>query len=105
MKCGHAALDGTPDGVQQYIVLEWVCQELDRSRLHRPNRRGHIAVPRDEDNGHVNTIRSDALLQFETIKVRKAYVEYQAARTNDPWAFLHLERAALPLLPSRRRPG
>ena len=64
------------------MVLEWLCQELDRSRLHRADRHGHVAVTREEDDGHVAPLRRDALLQLETIEVRKAHVEDQAARSN-----------------------
>ena len=56
------------------------------------DRHRYVAVARDEDDGHVSPVRSDALLQFETIKVRKTEVEYQAAWGNDPWTVQELLR-------------
>ncbi len=85
-KCSLAALDGVPDGAQQHVVAEWLRQELDSSRLHRLDRHRHVAVTRDEDDRHVNPIDSDALLQIETIEVRKSNVKDQAARSQDSWA-------------------
>ena len=89
---GAAPLDGILDGAHKHVTGQWLRQELDCSRLHGPDRHRHIAVARDEDDGHVNPVRSDALLQFETIKVRKTQVEYQAARGSDPWAVQKLLR-------------
>src|SRR5208283_6065733 len=45
--------------------------------------RWYIGVPRDEDDGHVNSIGSDAHLQIEAIEVRKLNVKYQATRGED----------------------
>jgi hypothetical protein len=70
-KCSAAALDGVPDGAQQHVVAEWLRQELDSSRLHGLDRHRNVAVTRDEDDRHVHPIDSDALLQIETIEVRR----------------------------------
>ena len=70
-KCGAAALDGVPDCAQQHVVAEWLRQELDRPRLHCPDRHRHVAVPGDEDDRHVDPIGSDALLQIETVEARE----------------------------------
>jgi hypothetical protein len=85
-KFSLAALYGVPDGAQQHLVAEWLGQELDRSRLHGLDRHRHVAVARDEDDGHVDPIGSDAFLQIETIEVRKRNVKYQAARGKESWA-------------------
>ena len=69
--------------LKQHVIVEWLRQELDRSRLHGLDRHRHVAVARDEDDRHVNPIGGDALLQFETIEVRKINVKYQAARNED----------------------
>jgi hypothetical protein len=45
-----------------------------------------ISVAGDEDDGHVSPVRSNPPLQFETIDVRKAHVEHQAAGCRDSWA-------------------
>ena len=86
IKCRVAALDGVPDGAQQHVVAEWLRQELDSSRLHRLDRHRHVAVTRDEDDGHVDPIDSDALLKIEAVEVRKINVKNQAARSKDWWA-------------------
>src|ERR1700737_3059459 len=85
-KYGAAAFDGIVDCAQQRVPAEWLCQEIDSSRLHGLDRHRHVAVTRDEDDRHVNPIDSDALLQIETTEVWKSNVKYQAARSQDSWA-------------------
>ena len=72
-----------PDGVQQHLVAEWLRQELDGSRLHGLDRHRHVAVAGDEDDRHVDPVGGDALLQIETVEVRKIDVQHQAARGED----------------------
>src|ERR1700688_2509065 len=86
INCSLAALDGVPDRVQQHVVAEWLRQELDSARLHGLHRHRHVTVTGDEDDRHVNPIDSNALLQIETIEVRKSNVKDQAARSQDSWA-------------------
>src|SRR5207247_9018404 len=40
----------------------------------------HVAVSRDEDDGHIGTLRRDAPLYVEASKTRKPDVEHEAAR-------------------------
>jgi len=77
-KYGCTALDGVPNGDQQNLVVKRLCQEFDSPRLHGLHGHRHIAVSGDEDDRHVDPI-DDALLQIETIEVRKTNVQYQAA--------------------------
>jgi hypothetical protein len=58
-------------------------QELDGARLHGLDRR-HVAVTRDEDDRHVNPVDGNALLQFETIDVRKSHVKYTDSLAQAP---------------------
>ena len=85
IKRGVTARNGLTDGAQQHVVAEWLRQELDSSRLHSLDCHGHVTVTRDENDRHVNSIDGDALLQIETIEVRKTNVKYEAARSNDSW--------------------
>src|SRR5881396_2323219 len=78
-----AALDGLADGAQQDVVAEWLRQELDSSPLHRLDRHRHVSVACDEDDGHIWTLRRDALLYVEAINTRKPHVEHEAARRED----------------------
>src|SRR3954469_14392998 len=80
---GAAPLDGMLDGAYKHVADQGLGQEFDCSRLHGLDRHRYIAVARDEDDGHVNPVQSDALLQFQTIKVGKSQVEYQATRGSD----------------------
>src|SRR3954447_15150635 len=98
LKDDAAPLDGMMDRAHEDVTDEWLRQEIDWPRLHGPHRHRHIAVARDEDDGHLNPVRSDTLLQLETIKVRKTHVEYEAARADD-------QRAAQELLGGRERLG
>jgi hypothetical protein len=56
------------------------------ARLHGLNSHWYVAVTRDEDDGHVNPIGSDALLQIEIIETRKTDVQHKAIRDKDWWA-------------------
>jgi hypothetical protein len=67
-------LDRLRDGAQQHVVVEWLRQEPQSSRLHRLERRRHIAVTVDKDDPHVDPI-GDALLRIETIEVGKRNVK------------------------------
>src|SRR5258708_6137496 len=89
-----------PDGVHQYIVPKWFCQEFHRTRLHGLDRHRHVAVAGDEDDRHVGPIDGDAFLEIEAIEVGKCHVKYQAARRIDSWTGQELlrgrERLRLP---------
>lgn len=84
-KRGLTAFDGAPNGVHQRVIAEGLGQELDGPRFHGLNGHRHVAVTRDEDDGHVGALDGNALLQFETGDVRKDQVENQAARGGDSW--------------------
>src|SRR5215813_8317392 len=45
-----AALERLPDSGQKRIITEWLCEELDCTRLHRLHRHRHITVSGDEDD-------------------------------------------------------
>src|SRR5256886_9334499 len=83
IQCSATALDGLADGPQQNAVAEWLRQELDSSPLHRLDGHRHVSVACDEDDGHIGTLRRDALLYVEAIKTRKPDVEHEAARRED----------------------
>lgn len=68
------------DRGQQRFVFEGLRQELDRARLHGSHGHRHLAVPGDEDDGHVQSIVGHTLLQLEAIEVGKSHVEDQATR-------------------------
>src|SRR5229473_399083 len=83
--CRTAAVDGVPDGRQQYVVAKRLREEFGGPRLHCLNRHRHVAVTRDENDRHVSALNSDALLQIEAVEARHAHIEHQAARRNGPW--------------------
>src|SRR4051812_25553799 len=85
IKDGAAPLDGMLDGAYKHVPHQRLRQELDCSCLHGLDRHRDIAVAGNEDDGQVDPVESDALLQLETIKVRKTHVEYQAARGSNRW--------------------
>src|SRR6266480_1091682 len=80
IQCSAAALDGLADGAQQDVVAEWLRQELDSSPLHRLDGHRHVSVACDEDDGHIGTLRRDAILYVEGNKTRKPDVEHEADR-------------------------
>src|SRR5271156_3172909 len=91
-KCSMAAFDGVSDRTQQQLIADWLRQEIGSSRLQSPDCRRHIAVRRDEDDRHFNSI-GDALLQIETIEIWKSNVQYQAAWSQHSWARQEFLRA------------
>jgi hypothetical protein len=79
-KRGRASFDRKRYGIQQRFGDERFGQELHGARLHGPDRHRHIAVGRDEDDGHLDPLGSQAPLKLETVEVRKRHVEHEAAR-------------------------
>lgn len=77
------SFEGLMDSADQYIVAEWFRQEFNSSRLHSLHCLRHITVASDEDNRHVGSFGSDALLQFEAIDSWKCNVEDETAWYGD----------------------
>src|SRR5271168_3519622 len=78
-KGSNAAFQGLSNGAQQHVVSEWLCEEFHRPCLHGLHRGRHIAVAGDEDDRHVGTFDSDALLKLKTSGAGKRNVQHQAA--------------------------
>ena len=71
IKRGLTAFDGLPDGVQQHVVAKWFREKLDGARLNGPDSHRHVTVTGDEDYGHIDPVRRDALLEIQTVEVRQ----------------------------------
>src|SRR5271165_5206359 len=80
-----AALQGLPNGVQQYVVRKWFGQELNSSCLHGSDCHGYVAIARYEDDRHFAPIVTDTFLQVKSAEPRKRYIEDQAVRDEGPW--------------------
>ena len=50
-----------------------------------PGPSSDVAVARDEDDRHIDSIRSDTLLQVETVEIRKNNVKDKTTRGEDAW--------------------
>src|SRR5215510_16271065 len=83
-----------PDRRQQYLVIEGLCQELNRPRLHRAHRLWNVAVPREEDNRHVGPFYGYPLLQFQTIEAGQGNIEHETTRSKCAWAVEEFLRGA-----------
>src|ERR1700730_15960527 len=80
-------MEAFPDGFRQNLMLEWLHEAFNGARLHGFDRSGHITVARNKHDRHVSPIAGKALLEVETIEVRKRYVKHQAAWDEGPRFF------------------
>src|SRR6185295_6231661 len=81
-----AVFEGLPDGPQQHFVTEWFREEFNSPCLYGLDRRGYVAVPRDEDDRHVGPFDRYAILQVEAVQAWKRNVQDETARNKRSWA-------------------
>ena len=62
---GTIALDRLPNRVEQILFAKRLGKEFDRSRLHRLNRHGDVAVSRNEVDRYLYSRRAQLLLQIK----------------------------------------
>ena len=72
-------LDGPLDLLQEGLAVERLLDELDRARLHRPDRHRHVRERRDEDDRHSLAPRDEILVQVEPTRSRHTHVKDEAA--------------------------
>ena len=51
--------------------LNGFVKKLDGARLNGPDSHRHVTVTGDEDYGHIDPVRRDALLEIQTVEVRQ----------------------------------
>jgi len=71
-----------PDRIQQYFIIAWLSQEFLSSAFHCFHRHGYIAMAGEKGNRHVTAFGSEALLEFETIQIRRRYIKDETARNS-----------------------
>jgi hypothetical protein len=74
------ALKRLMDSVQQILIVERLGEELQRPRLHRPDRHGSISEASDENDRNVNIGLCQLALEIEPTLSRQPDIEDQAAR-------------------------
>jgi hypothetical protein len=71
--------DASIDGVEQRLLAMRLRKELDRSRLHRHDRHGNVAVAGDEDYGQKIAGFDQDFLKLESAGTRQSDVEHDAS--------------------------
>src|ERR1700759_3527255 len=66
------------NAVEEVLIPEGFCEELDRAALHRLHRHGDVAVPGDEDDGKFPVRCGKFALKIKTALLRQSHVEDQA---------------------------
>ena len=73
-------LDGHCYRVEQGLVAERLCEEIDGSGLHGLDRHGDVAMAGEEDDRLQVALRCQLVLKIEAAGPGHADVEHQAAR-------------------------
>src|SRR5690606_38063638 len=63
------------------VIRERLLEEVHRALLEGRDRRGHVGMTGEEDDGRRALVPGEVRLQFETAGARHAHVQQQAART------------------------
>src|SRR5260370_14401036 len=63
---------------QQLTVIDGFREEVDRSRLHRPDGLRDITIACQEDDGPMTSVLGEALLQLEAVQAWHCQVENDA---------------------------
>ena len=69
----------------QLLLAERLRQELDRARLHGPDRHRNVAVTRDEDDRQRRVGAGQLPLEVEAAEPGEAYVDHHASRRVGSW--------------------
>ena len=73
-----------PDHIRQYfiIAIAWLSQQFQSSAFHCLHRHGYFAMAGEKGNRHVTAFGSEALLEFETIQIRRRYIKDETPRNS-----------------------
>src|SRR5262245_2990545 len=69
------------NGLNEILITERLCQELDGAALHRLHGHRDVGVRCDEDNRHLPICRGKVALKLKTASPWHSHVEDQASRT------------------------
>jgi len=72
------SLEAQLDRVQQVLIAERFCQELDRSSFYRLDGHRDVAMSGDEDDRNVNVGRRELSLKIETTSAGQSDIEDEA---------------------------
>jgi Histidine kinase-, DNA gyrase B-, and HSP90-like ATPase len=75
---GTVALDPQLDGIEQFLIMEWLGQELNRSGLDRPHRHRNVAVSGDEHDRKLNAGVGQLALKIQSAAPRQSDIQHQA---------------------------
>src|SRR5262245_3264148 len=67
------------DGLNEVLITERLCQELDGTALHRLHGHRDVGVRCDKDNRHLPICRGKVALKLKTTSPRHSHVEYEAS--------------------------
>ncbi len=75
---GTIAGEAELNSVEELLIPEGLCQELNGAALHRLHRHRDVAVPCDEDDREFLVRRGELTLKIKTALPRQSHVEDQA---------------------------
>jgi hypothetical protein len=80
LAAGSIQLHRLANRLEQILLAKRLGQELDRARLHGPDRHGNVAVPGEEDDRQGRVGAGQLALQIEPAEPGEPHVEHDAAR-------------------------
>ena len=78
---GTIAREPGHDRIEEILIAERFCQELDGASLHRPHSHRNVAVRSDEDHWKVSVRRGKLTLEIEATSPWHSHVHHQAGWT------------------------
>jgi hypothetical protein len=83
---GTVLTNSQHDCIEQFLVPEWLCQELDGSGFEGPRRHRDVAVAGDENNRKMNPRSCEVALEIESASPRQSDIEHDACGGVGPLA-------------------
>src|SRR5882672_527903 len=77
---GTIASEAGLDSVKKILITERLCEELDRTTLHRLHGHRHVGMRCNEDDLHLPVRSSKVALKLKTASPRHSHVEHEAGR-------------------------
>src|SRR5258706_3444329 len=89
---GSTAFDPRLDRVKQFLLAQWLGQELNRSGFYCPHGHGDVAVTANEYDWKRDARFDQRALQFQPARPRQPDVEHHAALRVGPLALKEVLR-------------
>ena len=78
---GTIASEAGLDSIEEFLITERFCEELNGTALHRLHGHRDVGVRCNEDDWHLPVRRGKIALKLETASPRHSHVEHQTSRS------------------------